>query len=118
MLLPEPCAGSREGTGEASVGEHAGGPIENRNQHRLECRGCPSGRRQHLWGRKGQGRDDFVVLLPAWLALRSGALACPLFSVRLIRSKAEFYPHGRVIAQLQLLAPIMVVAACQDSEMF
>ena len=50
------------------------------------------------------------------LALSSGALVRPLFQFRLIRSKAETCPHGRVIAQ-SLLAPLMVVVAFQNIEM-
>ena len=98
MLFPEPGKRSREGAGEASVGAHAGGPIESQNQHRLECRGCPLRRRQHLTSLEGQGQGDSVVLVPVRLALRSGALVRPLFPFRLVRLKAEFCPHGRVIA--------------------
>lgn len=75
MLFPERCDRSREGADEASVKALVGGPIESRNEQRLECRGCPLGRRQHLRRRKGRVREDSVVPLPAWLALRSGALA-------------------------------------------
>ena len=35
--LPEPCGRSREGTGEASAGVHAGGAIEQRKTHDSEC---------------------------------------------------------------------------------
>ena len=45
---PEPCAGHREVSGEASVGACAGRAIEPRNAVYRMCRDCPNDRRQHF----------------------------------------------------------------------
>ena len=45
---PEPCAGAREGAGEASVGECIGQPL-SRESINLGCRRCAISGRQHGW---------------------------------------------------------------------
>ena len=47
---PEPCAGSREGAGEASVGECTGQPL-SRERGRFGGRHCHMCGRQHVWAR-------------------------------------------------------------------
>ena len=115
-LSPEPCERFRERGGEVSVEAHAGGPIESRNEHPLERRASPLGRKQHVLGRKGRVLEDSEVPFPYGLALRRGKVACRRGRFRLFREKPEFCPHGRMVAQFLLLAPIVVVAASQNLE--
>ena len=82
----------------------------------LEWRGSPLNRRQHVCRRKVLGRRDSVVLLPSRLGLRTGTVACRLFRFRLFHAQAEFCPHGRMVAQFLLLAPVMVVIAFPNLE--
>ena len=48
---PEPCAGVREGVGEASAGERAGQPLSHERIADPGCRRCPRSGRQHRWRR-------------------------------------------------------------------
>ena len=64
---PEPCAVSREGGGEASVGEHAGQPLSRERVFSTGCRRGSVRGRQHGRGRQREFPDD-----PAW----SQTLAC------------------------------------------
>jgi hypothetical protein len=63
---PEPCAGTREGVGEASAGEHIGQPL-SRERFKPGRRRCATVGRQH-----GGGRNREPVASPAW----SETLAC------------------------------------------
>ena len=53
-FLREPCAGSREGAGEASVAVRMDGAIEQRKDDGPGCRGFRIGRRQHRRHRFGE----------------------------------------------------------------
>ena len=53
-FLREPCVGSREGAGEASVAVRMGRAIEHRKGDGPECRGFQIGRRQHRRHRFGE----------------------------------------------------------------
>ena len=53
-LLREPCVGSREGAGEASVAVRMDGAIEQRKDDDSGCRGFQIGRRQHHMHRYGE----------------------------------------------------------------
>ena len=53
-FLREPCAGSREGAGEASVAVRMGGANEQRKDNDSGCRGFQIGRRQHHMHRFGE----------------------------------------------------------------
>ena len=53
-FLREPCAGSREGAGEASVAVRVGRAIEHRKRDDPGCRGFQNGRRQHRRHRFGE----------------------------------------------------------------
>ena len=54
MFLREPCAGSREGAGEASVAVRMGRAMEHRKGDGPGCRGFQIGRRQHREHRIGE----------------------------------------------------------------
>ena len=54
MFLREPCAGSREGAGEASAAVRMGRAMEHRKGDGPGCRGFQIGRRQHREHRIGE----------------------------------------------------------------
>ena len=64
---PKPCAGIREGVGEASAGERIGQPLSRENKIRPGCRRAQNHGRQH-----GRGHYREHPSGPAW----SKTLAC------------------------------------------
>ena len=61
MFLREPCVGTREGVGEASVAARVGGAMEHRNLRERKRRGRGRGRRQHRLDREGEGQSGTSV---------------------------------------------------------
>ena len=60
-LYREPCVGTREGVGEASVAARVGGAMEHRNLRERKRRGRGRGRRQHRLDREGEGQSGTSV---------------------------------------------------------
>ncbi len=82
-FLREPCVGSREGAGEASVAARMGGANEHRKYDDPGCRGFPIGRRQHRRHRFGE--------MPASPAVSEN----PYTSVRLLLGPWEIFKLSR-----------------------